>query len=99
VETIFPYTTGLLLLTAVVVAALSRYAFIIRIRPGRPRVLKGKVTVAFLEELGQVCAECGVRHGWVGGVRRRDRRATLRFSWGIPRGCRQRLRNLWALHQ
>jgi Protein of unknown function (DUF3634) len=72
-----------------------RYRFVVRIEDGVPRLAEGKATAAFLKELAQVCADAGVRRGWVGCTGRRS----LSFSRDIPPGCQQRLRNLWQLHR
>jgi Protein of unknown function (DUF3634) len=73
-----------------------RYAFVIRIEGGAPRITRGKVTPAFARAVAQVCAELGVQRGWVGGVYR-GRRIALAFSRGMARQCRQRLRNAWLV--
>jgi hypothetical protein len=91
-----------LVIVALVIGALwwafqPRYAFVVRIDNGLPRVTRGKLTTAFLEALGRACSDTGVSHGWIGGVHR-GRRVTLAFSRSIPVACQQRLRNLWALH-
>lgn len=74
----------------------QRYLFVVRIRHGVPRLAKGKVTAAFLQELQSLCAESHVTHGWVGGVRH-GKQVRLTFSRDIPGQCQQRLRNLWQL--
>jgi hypothetical protein len=86
-----------LLAAVVLVAWWHRHAFIVRMKHGKPRLLKGKLTAAFLEELAEVCRESGVRHGWLGGIRR-GKRISLVFSWHFSAPVRQRLRNLWMLH-
>lgn len=73
-----------------------RYLFVVTIENGIPRVTRGKVTVAFLQQLGQACAEMGLSHGWIGGVYR-GRYITLVFSRSIPSHLQQRFRNLWSL--
>lgn len=73
-----------------------RYVFVVRIEGGTARVSKGKVTPAFLAEIGRACDEFGTARGWVGGVQR-GKRVALAFSRNIPHPCRQRLRNLWIL--
>jgi hypothetical protein len=88
---LFALVAGLLWL-----ALQPRYVFVVRIETGGPRVTKGKVTAAFLDEIAQTCIELGVYSGWVAGVRR-GRHIRLAFSRHIPPACRQRLRNLWAL--
>jgi hypothetical protein len=72
--------------------------FVIFVATPMPRVIKGKVTAAFLHELAEVCQENGVRRGWLGGIRK-GRRTVLVFSWHFPRHVRQRLRNLWTIHR
>jgi hypothetical protein len=74
-----------------------RYHFLLRIDAGRVRLTRGKVTDAFLADVGEVCRDLGVTAGWVGGVRR-GRRVVLAFSWRLTPAFRQRLRNLWTLH-
>src|SRR4051812_14556696 len=74
-----------------------RCVFVVRIGRAGPRISRGKVTAAFLQDVAEVCREEGVTGGWVGGVRQ-GRRISLVFSWGFPAACRQRLRNLWVTH-
>jgi hypothetical protein len=71
-----------------------RYVFEIRIDGGQPRVRKGKVTAAFLDEVAETCQDAGVARGWIGGVAD-GRRVALRFSRHFPSGLQQRLRNAW----
>ena len=75
-----------------------RYAFVVRIRGGVPRLVKGKATVAFLQALGQVCADSAISDGWVRGVGR-GQDISLVFSRHIPPPVQQRLRNLWSIHR
>src|SRR5262249_24073045 len=75
----------------------QRYVFVVRIDGGKPRVSRGKVTAAFLQDVAQVCAEGGIAGGWIGGVPP-GRTITLTFSGNIPAPFQQRLRNLWSLH-
>jgi hypothetical protein len=94
-------TVGSLAVVALLAGAVwwviqPRYAFMIRIEDGVPRLETGKVTAAFLQEVGQVCPEQGVSEGWIGGVQR-GQRTSLAFSRNIPLPCQQRLRNLWVL--
>jgi hypothetical protein len=76
---------AVVLLAAAVVWHLvrTRYAFVVRIRGGVPRLVKGKVTAAFLQALGQVCTESAIRDGWVRGVCR-GQEIGLVFSRHIP---------------
>ena len=90
-------------LVGLVVAALClawqpRYLFKVRIDGGSALLAKGKLTAAFLEEIGHVCAEAKIRRGWFGGFRR-GRQVVLAFSRSIPPPLQQRLRNLWVLHR
>jgi hypothetical protein len=91
-----------LLLVALVVAVLwfilqPRYTFLVRIDPNGARIARGKVSTTFVQQVQQACADVGVVHGWVGGVRGRQR-VSLAFSRSIPAGCRQRIRNAWVTH-
>jgi hypothetical protein len=86
-----------LVAAAVLVALWHQHAFIVRLKRSGPRVIKGKVTASFLEEVVDICRTSGVCHGWLGGLRR-GKRIVLVFSWHFPTPVRQRLRNLWALH-
>ena len=75
-----------------------RYAFIVRMEAGAARLTRGKVTDAFLEDLRLACRDEPNATGWVSGVHR-GRRVVLRFSRRIPLPLRQRLRNVWSLHE
>jgi hypothetical protein len=75
-----------------------RYVFVISIDDGVARAAKGKVAAAFVGEVSDACGQAGVRRGWVGGVAS-GKRVKLAFSWSIPIGCRQQLRNLWAMQR
>jgi hypothetical protein len=93
-QVLFPVA---LIAAAVLVALWHQHAFIVRLKRSGPRVIKGKVTAAFLQEVLEICDSAGVRRGWLAGLRR-GKRIVLVFSWHIPAPVRQRLRNLWALH-
>jgi hypothetical protein len=73
-----------------------RCAFVVRIKHGVPRIAKGAVTKAFLQEIGDTCNRHSVRQGVVRGLLK-GRRIALGFSRGISPSCQQQLRNLWAL--
>ncbi len=77
-------------------AYLAQFAFIVRVRNGDLRLMRGKVTRAFLQVIQEHCQQHDVRNGWVGGAWR-GRRITLVFSRSIPPPCQQQLRNLWVL--
>ena len=70
--------------------------FVVRIREGVPRAVRGQVTRGFLREIGDTCSRHGVRRGSIRGVAA-DRRINLVFSAGIPEPCRQQIRNIWGL--
>jgi hypothetical protein len=97
VETVEILFIPTLALAVVLVALWHRHAFIVRIKRGTPRVVKGKVAGPFLEEVSDVCRASGIQRGWVGGIRR-GKRIVLAFSWHFPRPVKQRLRNLWVIH-
>ena len=73
-----------------------RSAFVVRIKGGVPRVVRGTVTRSFLQQIAETCGRHGVSHGVVRGVVK-GRRITLAFTEGMPPPCQQQLRNLWAL--
>jgi hypothetical protein len=73
-----------------------RPVFVIRIEDGVPSVAQGKVTRAFLDEVGETCRRHGVRDGVVRGVAR-GQFIALSFSGAMPPPLRQQIRNLWAL--
>jgi hypothetical protein len=77
-------------------ACRPRPRFVVRIANGVPRVARGKVTQAFLQEIGEVCDRHGVRRGELRGVDE-GRRIALVFSGNMPEPCRQQLRNIWNL--
>ena len=72
-------------------------AFVVRIVKGSPRVARGTVTPAFVQEIGEVCRRHGVRDGAVHGVVQQEGRIALAFSGNMSAACRQQLRNLWSL--
>jgi hypothetical protein len=78
------------------VACHPRATFVVQIRDGVPRVTRGQVTRAFVQEVGEVCQRHAVRSGEVRGVTDGPRIA-LTFSGDLPGPCRQQLRNLWNL--
>ncbi len=71
--------------------------FVIRVRDRVPFLARGKVSQAFVIELRDVLLRHGVGRGSIYGVRRRGAVA-LGFSRSIPKGARQALRNVWAMH-
>jgi hypothetical protein len=74
----------------------QRYTFKVRISAGKARVVRGKVTAAFVERITEVCQEFDVTRGWVGGVAH-GKRITLHFSRSFAQAPRQRLRNEWLV--
>jgi len=88
-------------LVAIVAALLyafrhSAAVFVVRIREGRAKAVRGTITPAFLATIEQLCAEHGIHSGEVRGVAR-GRRISLCFSRGLPLGFCQPLRNWWAM--
>jgi hypothetical protein len=74
----------------------GRPAFVVKIARGEPRVVRGPVTRAFLQEVREVCTRYGVDAGRVRGVVKYGR-ISLEFSDSMPPQCRQQLRNVWVL--
>ena len=74
----------------------QRFVFKIRIRSGRARLAKGKVTAAYLARITDVCQEFDVSRGWIGGVAH-GKRIVLHFSRSFSQAPRQRLRNEWHI--
>jgi hypothetical protein len=74
----------------------TQYAFIVRIEAGTPRIAGGKVTQAFLHEIGETCRRHGVTDAEIRGTAKGGRIALV-FSGDLPPPCQQQLRNLWAL--
>jgi hypothetical protein len=95
------------LLIGVVVAAVAGFAawqvttrgrvFSIRIRDGIPRLVRGRVSPAFVTEIGDVLSRHRVRRGTIFGVNKRGM-VSLGFSNSIPNSSRQALRNVWTIH-
>jgi Protein of unknown function (DUF3634) len=71
--------------------------FVLRIREGSPAMVNGQVPPAFVADVADVAHRHGVRSGTIRGYKR-DGRVSLRFSRSIPSGCRQGIRNVWAMH-
>src|SRR2546423_13866593 len=71
----------------------SRDHFVVRVDNGVARAVRGKVTAAFLREVGEICQEYGVRRGEVYGQMWR-RRVRLSFSRTLPPPRQQRLRDV-----
>jgi hypothetical protein len=77
-------------------AVQPRPVFVVRVEDGKARAVRGKVTPAFLQQIGETCDRHAVRRGVVRGVANGSRIA-LAFSGDIPPSCRQQLRNIWHL--
>jgi hypothetical protein len=73
-----------------------RYVMLIKIREGKPRIVKGKMTAAFAERITDVCQEFGIAHGWIGGIAQ-GKLIVLQFSRSFAPLPRQRLRNEWQV--
>jgi Protein of unknown function (DUF3634) len=77
------------------VALSPKPVFKIRFAHGSVRVTQGKVTGDFLNQAGEIVRQWKLSRGWFAAVHR-GRRLTLVFSYSVPTGCRQQLRNLWT---
>ncbi|CAN5515513.1 hypothetical protein BH10PLA2_BH10PLA2_33080 [soil metagenome] len=73
-----------------------RYVFLVKIRNGRPRIIKGSMTSAFAEQITNVCQEFEISQGWISGSSH-GKLITLHFSRSFPPVPRQRLRNEWQV--
>src|SRR5438045_408329 len=71
--------------------------FVVQIRAGFPSLASGRVPPAFVADVADVANRHGVRNGSIRGFKRGGR-VSLRFSRSIPTGCRQGIRNVWAMH-
>ena len=87
---------GLIVVWGVWSAIHPQPVFVVRVEDGKARAVRGKVTPAFLQQIGETCDRHGVRRGVVRGMANGSRIA-LAFSGSIPPSCRQQLRNLWHL--
>jgi hypothetical protein len=95
------------LLIGIVVASVAGFAawqattrgrvFVIRIREGVPKLVRGKVSTGFVAEIGDVLSRHRVRRGTIFGVNKRGM-VSLGFSNSIPNASRQALRNVWTIH-
>jgi hypothetical protein len=84
-----------LVLWAAWTALSPRPVFKIRVARGSLRVTRGKVTGDLQKQAGEIFEQWQITRGWFAGVRR-GRRLMLVFSYSVPAGCRQQLRNLWT---
>ncbi len=73
-----------------------RCAFVVRVTAGEPKVVRGTVTPAFLQQVRELCCRHGVEHARVRGVFC-GRRISLAFSRGVPPAAQQQLRNWWVM--
>jgi|SRR6476660_1806685 hypothetical protein len=79
------------------VVSASTRVWVVRLRNGKPVLVKGKIPPMVVSELSEVLKRHGVRRGALYGVKRRGMVA-LGFSRSIPQKCRQALRNVWSMH-
>jgi hypothetical protein len=77
-------------------ACQPRSIFVVRIESGSPRVVRGTVTKAFLNRIGEACLDHGVTRGVIRG-QVRGREIALEFKGHFPPACRQQLRNIWVM--
>jgi hypothetical protein len=94
---LFTIALTALVLWAIWSAVRPRPVFEVRISEGTPRIARGTVASAFVQEVGEVCRRHGVRDGAVRGVAQESGRISLTFSGDMPPSCRQQLRNIWSL--
>jgi hypothetical protein len=76
-------------------AVQPRCAFVVRIRHGHAKTVRGKVTAAFLDQIRDTCEQHGVQNGTIRGLIH-GKRITLNFSRTLPLSGQQQLRNWWA---
>lgn len=88
---------GFVVIVVLVYAMRPRRVFSVRIENGVTRT-QGGVPREFLREIQSACTEAGVARGKVEGLRW-GKHVVLSFSRSIPSDCRQRIRNLWQVHQ
>ncbi len=93
---VFLICLGLLVVWGLWSAIHPTAIFVVRIDEGVPRAVRGRVTRAFVQEVGEVCRRHEIHRGEVRG-RAEGQRIVLDFSRNIPDSCRQQLRNLWNL--
>ena len=70
-----------------------RPAFVIRIRGGVAKVVRGKTTASILNAVADVCGQSGVTSGTIRGLTH-GKRIRLECSSNISTGCQQQLRNM-----
>jgi hypothetical protein len=70
-----------------------RPVFVLKVKGGVPRIVRGKVTDSFQKAVGDICCQCGVTSGLISGFSH-GRRVRLKFSRSISADCQQQLRNM-----
>lgn len=96
----YAVTFAAIVLAAVVISwvlASRRRVFVIRIRDGVAVLVRGKVSPAFVAEVGDVVKRFNIRHGAIYGVPKRGK-VGLSFSRSVPATSHQALRNVWTMH-
>ena len=86
-----------IVIVAFVIILTPKPAFVIVIKAGRPRVKRGKVSKAFVEDCRKLCSEAGISDGIIKG-KRKSGRITLWFSQHIPKVNHQQFRNAWNIY-
>lgn len=94
--------TAALVVAALVVRGLwtagrGRRLFVVKVARGEAVAVSGKVTPAFLRQVGEIAAANGIRRGRLAGVANGSR-IRLEFSSEFSEGSRQQLRNWWGIH-
>jgi hypothetical protein len=71
--------------------------FVLKIRNGKVRVIKGRVPRGFIEDCQQLVSENNLRRGTIRAVKMSGR-VSLRFSYSIPKRNHQQFRNAYRFH-
>ena len=77
-------------------ACRPRSVFVVEVEDGIPRVIRGRVTRAFLSSIHEACRHHDVTRGSIRGRAHGDQVA-LDFRGAFPDACRQQLRNVWVI--
>ena len=96
-EAVVRFVIGVIVIVVFVIILMPKPAFVIVIENGRPKVERGKVSKAFVEDCRKLCAEAGIGNGIIKG-KRKSGRITLWFSRHIPKVNHQQFRNAWNIY-
>ena len=67
--------------------------FVIKYRNGTPSVVRGRLTVAMLASIDEICRQNRVTSGTITAITY-GKRVRMKFSADISPGCQQQIRNL-----